>query len=77
MRYKVGERLRRTLIILTKLYDLQDFAKPLKPNAEETNLKLIINDLLSKNGLPKNVKVESDARKVVADCTFINRIITM
>ena len=37
--------------------DLQDFARPLKPNAEETNLKLIIDDLLSKNGLPENVKV--------------------
>ena len=28
--------------------DLQDFARPLKPNAEETDLKLIIDELLSK-----------------------------
>ena len=58
--------------------DLQDFARPLKPNAEEIDIKLIINDLLKKNGLPENVKVtvkvENDARKVVADSTFINRI---
>ncbi len=58
--------------------DLQDFARPLKPNAEETDLKLTIDQLLKKNGLPENVKVsikvESDARKVVADSTFINRI---
>ena len=58
--------------------DLQDFARPLKPNAEETDLKRIIDDLLKKNGLPENVKVtvkvETDARKVVADSTFINRI---
>ena len=58
--------------------DLQDFARPLKPNAEETDLKLIIDELLSKNGLPENievsVKVEGEARKVVADSTFINRI---
>ncbi len=58
--------------------DLQDFARPLKPNVEETDLKLIIDDLLKKNGLPENVKVtvkvETDARKVVADSTFINRI---
>ncbi len=58
--------------------DLQDFARPLRPNAEETDLKLIINDLLKKNGLPENVKVtvkvETDAIKVVADSTFINRI---
>ena len=58
--------------------DLQDFARPLKPNVEETDLKLIIDDLLKKNGLPENVKVtvkmETDARKVVADSTFVNRI---
>jgi signal transduction histidine kinase len=58
--------------------DLQDFARPLKPNAEETDLKLIIEELLKKNGLPENikvsVKVEPDARNVVADRTFINRI---
>ena len=58
--------------------DLQDFARPLNPNAEETDLKLIIDELLKKNGLPENVKVsvkvESAARKVVADSTYINRI---
>ena len=57
--------------------DLQDFARPLKPNVEETDLKLIIDDLLSKNGLPENVKVsvKLETRKVVADSTFINRIL--
>ena len=58
--------------------DLQDFARPLKPNAEETDLKLIIDELLPKNRLPENVKVsvkvEVEARKVVADSTYINRI---
>jgi signal transduction histidine kinase len=58
--------------------DLQDFARPLKPNAEETDLKIIIDELLAKNGLPENievsVRVEDDARKVVADSTFVNRI---
>ena len=55
--------------------DLQDFARPLRPNAEEADLKLIIEDLLKKNGLPENVKVtvkvETDAIKVVADSTYI------
>ena len=37
--------------------DLQDFARPLKPNVEETDLKLIIDELLAKNGLPENIKV--------------------
>jgi PAS domain S-box-containing protein len=56
--------------------DLQDFARPLRPNAEDTDLKLIINDLLSKNGLPKNVKVsvKVETGKVVADSAFITRI---
>ena len=58
--------------------DLQDFARPLNPKAEETDLKLVINDLLSKNGLPENievsVRVETDAQIVVADSTFVNRI---
>jgi PAS domain S-box-containing protein len=58
--------------------DLQDFARPLNPQKEEADVKLIINDLLSKNGLPENVKVsvkvESDASKVLADSSFINRI---
>ena len=58
--------------------DLQDFARPLKPHMEETDLTLIINQLLEKNGLPEdikvNVKVESEAKKVLADSAFINRI---
>jgi signal transduction histidine kinase len=58
--------------------DLQDYARPLKPNAEETDLKLVIDDLLKKNGLPQNievnVEVEVDARKVIADSSYINRI---
>ena len=58
--------------------DLQDFARPLYPRAEETDLKVIIRKLLEKNGLPENivasVKVEAEARKVLADSAFINRI---
>ena len=58
--------------------DLQDFARPLRPNTEETDLKLVIEDLLKKNCLPENikvtVKVDAEASKVVADSTFINRI---
>ena len=58
--------------------DLQDFARPLDPHAEETNLKLIIENLLAENGLPENVKVnlkvEAVTEKVMADPTFINRI---
>ena len=58
--------------------DLQDFARPLKPNAEKTDIKHVIDLLLAKNGLPEsvkvNVKVERGAKVFVADSTFINRI---
>ena len=58
--------------------DLQDFARPLNPIEEEANLKLIIDELLAKNGLPENVKVsvtiEEVASKFKADSTFISRI---
>ncbi len=59
--------------------DLQDFARPLKPNIEEADLKLIIDELLRKNSLPENikvaVKVESEARKIFTDCAYLNRIL--
>ncbi len=58
--------------------DLQDFARPLDPRAEKVDLKLIIEELLAKNGLPENVKVtvkvDAAAEKIMADSTFINRI---
>jgi PAS domain S-box-containing protein len=58
--------------------DLQDFARPLNPHIEEVNLKLIIGELLVKNGLPENVKVtvrvEAGAEKIIADAIFISRI---
>jgi PAS domain S-box-containing protein len=58
--------------------DLQDFARPLKPHLEAADLKQIIGDLLAKNGLPENikvsVKVDAEARKVLADSAYINRI---
>ncbi len=58
--------------------DLQDFARPLNPHVEEADIKLIIDELLIKTGLPENVKVkvkvESDAVKFVADSTYISRI---
>ena len=58
--------------------DLQDFARPLNPHAQETDLKSIIDKLLRKSSLPNNVKVtvkiEPEAKQVVADPDYINRI---
>ena len=59
--------------------DLQDFARPLNPKPEESDLKMIIGKLIAKNGLPKNVKarvkVADDARKIIADSYYLNRIL--
>ena len=58
--------------------DLQDFARPLKPHMEEADIKQIISELLAKNGLPENVKVsvkvDSEAKKIIADSAYLNRI---
>jgi signal transduction histidine kinase len=58
--------------------DLQDYARPLNPKAEESDLKDVFEKLIAKNGLPKNVevniKVADDARKIDADSYYLNRI---
>lgn len=58
--------------------DLQDYARPLNPKTEESDLKQIIEKLLAKNGLPKNIKVKVEvseqASKIRADSYYINRI---
>jgi PAS domain S-box-containing protein len=59
--------------------DLQDFAKPLKPMPQETDLEAIFNELLLKNRKPENIKTSSrvtkDAKKLVVDPILLNRII--
>ena len=58
--------------------DLQDYARPLNPRAQETNIKLLLNEILVKNGIPKNIKVTVDvddtAEKVMADPDYLKRI---
>ena len=59
--------------------DLQDYARPLNPNSGEADLKSIIEKMIQKNGVPKNinvsVKVEDETRKLVADSDYLNRIL--
>lgn len=46
---------------------------------EEADIKQIISELLAKNGLPENVKVsvkvDSEARRIMADAAYLNRIL--
>ena len=59
--------------------DLQDYAKPLNPNIQETDIKLLISEMLAKNVFPQNIEldfnVEDKAGKIVADPDFIKRIV--
>jgi signal transduction histidine kinase len=58
--------------------DLQDYARPLNPRAQETNIKSLFHEILAKNGIPKNikvtVKVEDKAERVMADPDYLKRI---
>jgi PAS domain S-box-containing protein len=58
--------------------DLQDYARPLNPRAQETNIKSLFHEILAKNGIPKNikvtVKVEDKAEKIMADPDYLKRI---
>jgi len=58
--------------------DLQDYARPLNPQAEEADIKQVIEKLLAKNPAPDNVKVtvkvEEETQKISADSYYINRI---
>ena len=58
--------------------DLQDYARPLNPQAEEADIEQIIKKLFAKNGLPENVKLsvklEDEVKKIRADSYYITRI---
>jgi PAS domain S-box-containing protein len=60
--------------------DLQDYAKPLKPTAQETDLAELCDETLSKNEVPDNIeasyKAEETAKKIVADPTLLKRILS-
>ena len=60
--------------------DLQDYARPLKPVAKETDLQKLIDELISKNGIPQNVKVQVNVQKdaliVMADSDILKRILS-
>jgi len=44
--------------------DLQDFARPLTPFLQETDLKELVEDLMRGNDIPENIEVSSDVEKM-------------
>lgn len=60
--------------------DLQDYAKPLKPIAQKTNLEQMCQELLLDVNFPENIDakylLEEEAEEVVADPAFLKRILS-
>jgi signal transduction histidine kinase len=58
--------------------DLQDYARPLNPRSQETNIKSLFNEIISKNGIPKNIELtveaEEKAERIMADPDYLKRI---
>ena len=74
------DEIEKNVVYINKIVaDLQDYARPLKPVAKETNLQKIINELLTKNGVPENVKVQVKVQKeagtLMADSDILKRIL--
>jgi PAS domain S-box-containing protein len=74
------EEIEKNIFYINKIVaDLQDYARPLKPIAKETNLPQLIDELIAKNGIPKKVKVrvkvQKDADTVMADSDILKRIL--
>ena len=59
--------------------DLQDFAKPMKPSLEETDLTKIVDDVFSALRVPENTKtaysIEPFFKKIVTDPSAMKRIL--
>ena len=60
--------------------DLQDFARPIKPNAQETSLEGLCEDVLLSNMVPENIDaschVEKKVKKIVTDPAVLKRVLS-
>ena len=60
--------------------DLQDYARPLKPDSRETDVEALCEEVLFKNGVPDYIetsyKVEGRAKKIVSDPDLLKRVLS-
>jgi signal transduction histidine kinase len=60
--------------------DLQDYARPLNPRAQESDIKAVVQDTISRQKLPKDFKVvvniDEQAQKIIGDPDYLKRIIS-
>jgi signal transduction histidine kinase len=70
----------QTLYVNKIVEDLQDYARPLNPRLEETDLEKTVHSVLSTLTVPENIKVEVAIEKpfpkLKTDQTYLQRIIT-
>lgn len=70
----------QTVYINKIVADLQDYARPPKPELEEINPKQLIEDTLHLIPMPQNihlsVTIEEDTPKIMADSTMMKRVLT-
>ena len=74
------DEIEKNIFYINKIVaDLQDFARPLKPITKETDLPKLIEEVLGKNGVPENIKIQvklkKDADTVMADPDVLKRIL--
>ena len=74
------DEIEKNIFYINKIVaDLQDYARPLKPTAKDTNLAKLIDELLTTNGVPKNiktkVKIQSETNSIMADPDILRRIL--
>jgi PAS domain S-box-containing protein len=59
--------------------DLQDYARPIKPVTKEIDLPKLIFELITRNGIPENVKVQVKVQKeadaLISDSDILKRIL--
>ena len=59
--------------------DLQDYARPLNPKAEDADLQQVFTHAVTQSKVPKNItthiKVDSEARNIKTDTYYLNRIL--
>lgn len=60
--------------------DLQDYTRPITPFAQLTDIKEIIQEVLSKNGVPNNIeasfKIGKNAGELIVDPVLLKRVLT-
>jgi len=75
---RLGEIEKKVDYINKIVADLQDYARPLNPRAQENSIKSIFNEIEAKNYIPKNIKVKIEidekAERIMADPDYLKRI---